>query len=178
MTEVGHAVARARENPLACIFGRPSRVLIGVVHLLPLPASPDYAGGGVEAIYARALGDARAYAEAGFDGLIVENHGDIPFSKPEDIGPETAAHMAIATDRVRAATGLPIGINVLANAALHALAIASAASARFVRVNQWANAYVAKAGLIEGAAAKAMRSRSALQAQGVNIFADAHVKHG
>ena len=113
-----------------------------------------------------------------FDGLIVENHGDIPFSKPEDIGPETAAHMAIATDRVRAATGLPIGINVLANAALHALAIASAASARFVRVNQWANAYVANEGLIEGAAAKAMRYRSALQAQGVNIFADAHVKHG
>jgi uncharacterized protein len=178
MTEVGHAVSRARENTLAAIFGRPNRVLIGVVHLLPLPASPDYSGGGVEAIYARALGDARAYAEAGFDGLIVENHGDIPFSKPEDIGPETAAHMAIATDRVRSATGLPIGINVLANAALHALAIASATSAHFVRVNQWANAYVANEGLIEGAAAKAMRYRSALQAQGVNIFADAHVKHG
>ncbi len=75
-------------------------------------------------------------------------------------------------------TGLPIGINVLANAALHALAVASAVRARFVRVNQWANAYVANEGLIEGAAAKAMRYRSALQAQGVNIFADAHVKHG
>jgi membrane complex biogenesis BtpA family protein len=170
MTEV----ARGRENSLTAIFGRRDRVLIGVVHLLPLPASPDYSGGGVEAIYARALADARAYADAGFDGLIIENHGDIPFSKPE----ETAAHMAIATDRVRAATGLPIGINVLANAALHALAIASAASARFVRVNQWANAYVANEGLIEGAAAKAMRYRSALQAQGVKIFADAHVKHG
>jgi membrane complex biogenesis BtpA family protein len=178
MTEAGHAVARTRENPLTSIFGRPNRVLIGVVHLLPLPASPDYSGGGVEAIYGRALGDARAYADAGFHGLIVENHGDIPFSKPEDIGPETAAHMAIASDRVRGATGLPVGINVLANAALHALAIASAASARFVRVNQWANAYVANEGLIEGAAAKAMRYRSALQAQGVNIFADAHVKHG
>ena len=112
----------------------------------------------------------RAYADAGFHGLIVENHGDIPFSKPEDIGPETAAHMAIATDRVRGATGLPVGINVLANAALHALAIASAASAHFVRVNQWANAYVANEGLIEGAAAKAMRYRSALQAQGRQDF--------
>jgi len=65
-----------------------------------------------------------------------------------------------------------------ANAALHALAIASAAGAHFVRVNQWANAYVANEGLIEGAAAKAMRYRSALQARGVSIFADAHVKHG
>jgi membrane complex biogenesis BtpA family protein len=178
MTEGGHVVAHARENALKSIFGRPNRVLIGVVHLVPLPGSPDYSGGGVEAINARALADAGAYVDAGFDGLIVENHGDIPFSKPEDIGPETAAHMAVAAERVRREAGLPIGINVLANAALHAFAVASAAGARFVRVNQWANAYVANEGLIEGAAAKAMRYRSALQAQGVNIFADAHVKHG
>jgi membrane complex biogenesis BtpA family protein len=143
-----------------------------------LPGSPEFAGGGVEAIYARALADASAYAQAGFDGLIVENHGDIPFSKPEDIGPETAAHMAVAAERICRETGLPIGVNVLANAALHALAIASAAGARFVRVNQWANAYVANEGLIEGAAAKAMRYRSLLQARAVKIFADAHVKHG
>src|ERR1700704_332736 len=106
MTEGEHAVARARDNTLTDIFGRANRVLIGVVHLLPLPASPDYSGGGVEGIYARALGDAQAYADAGFHGLIIENHGDIPFSKPEDIGPETAAHMAIATDRVWTATRL------------------------------------------------------------------------
>jgi membrane complex biogenesis BtpA family protein len=172
------SVARARENALKALFGRPSRVLIGVVHLLPLPGSPEFAGGEAEPIYARALADAKAYAQAGFDGLIVENHGDIPFSKPEDIGPETAAHMAVAAERVRRETQLPIGVNVLANAALHALAIANAAGARFVRVNQWANAYVANEGLIEGAAAKAMRYRSLLQAQAVKIFADAHVKHG
>jgi hypothetical protein len=71
-------------------------------------------------------------------GIVVENHGDIPFSKPEDIGPETAAHMvAVAADRVWRETALPLGVNVLANAALHALAVASAARARFVRVNQW-----------------------------------------
>jgi predicted TIM-barrel enzyme len=67
-----------RENALKVLFGRPNGVLIGVVHLLPLPGSPDFAGG-VESIYARALADARAYASAGLDGLIVENHGDIPF---------------------------------------------------------------------------------------------------
>lgn len=172
------SVARARENALKSLFGRPNRVLIGVVHLLPLPGSPEFAGGGVEPIHARALADGRAYAQAGFDGLIVENHGDVPFSKPEDIGPETAAHMAVATEHVRRETGLPIGVNVLANAALHALAVASAAGARFVRVNQWANAYVANEGLIEGAAAKAMRYRSRLHVQDVKIFADAHVKHG
>src|ERR1700739_2236504 len=109
MTEGEPTVARARDNALTSIFGRPHRVLIGVVHLLPLPASPDYSGGGVEAIYARALADAKAYADAGFDGLIVENHGDIPFSKPEDIGPETAAHMAGAGHPLRREIYLPLG---------------------------------------------------------------------
>ena len=172
------SVARNRGSALQDIFGRAEGVLIGVVHLLPLPGSPDYDGGGAEAIYARGLADAGAYAAAGFDGLIVENHGDIPFSKPEDIGPETAAHMAVVTDRIARTTGLPLGINVLANAALHALAIASAAGAKFVRVNQWANAYVANEGFIEGAAAKATRYRSALRAPEIRVFADAHVKHG
>ena len=178
MTEAGHAVARARENPLTSLFGRPNRVLIGVVHLLPLPASPDYSGGGVEAIYARALGDARAYADAGFHGLIVENHGDIPFSKPEDIGPETAAHMAIAS-RSRPGRNRTAGRHQRAGQRRAPRARDCERGRRAVRrVNQWANAYVANEGLIEGAAAKAMRYRSALQAQGVNIFADAHVKHG
>ena len=48
------------------------------------------------AIYARALAHARAYLEGGFDGVIVENHGDVSFSKPTDIGPEVPAHMASA----------------------------------------------------------------------------------
>src|SRR5579872_4162800 len=120
-------VARGRDHALDAIFGRAKGVLIGVVHLLPLPGSPDYPGDGVEPIYERALADARAYQAAGFDGLIVENHGDIPFSKPEDIGPETAAHMAVAADLVRRETVLPLGINVLANAALDATAVAAAA---------------------------------------------------
>jgi membrane complex biogenesis BtpA family protein len=171
-------VARTRGSALMDIFGRTDRVLIGVAHLLPLPGSPDYAGGGPEPIYERALADARSYRAAGFDGLIVENHGDIPFAKPDDIGPETAAHMAVAADRIRRETGLPIGVNVLANAALHALAVATAAGARFVRVNQWANAYVANEGLIEGAAAQASRYRRQIGAPDVRIFADAHVKHG
>ena len=127
-----------------------------------MPGAPDHVGHEVEPIYERALADARAYHAAGFDGLIVENHGDVPFAKPEDIGPETAAHMSVAADRIRRGIKLPFGVNVLANAALHALAVASAAGARFVRVNQWANAYVANEGLIEGAAANAARYRRQL----------------
>ena len=56
--------------------------------------------------------------------------------------------------------------------------MAAATGARFIRVNQWANAYVANEGLIEGEAAEALRYRAALKADDVKVFADSHVKHG
>ncbi len=177
MTENDRRVAPARHEALETLFGR-RRAAIGVVHCAALPGAPDYAGAAVDQICDQALADARAYAAGGIHGLIIENHGDIPFSKPEDIGPETAAMMAVITDRVRQEVGLPIGINVLANGAITAMAVAKAAQAGFIRVNQWANAYVANEGLIEGPAAKATRYRSWLRATDVHIFSDVHVKHG
>lgn len=177
MSDISKPVGQSAGDAILSIFGR-TKVVIGVVHLAPLPGAPRYNGEPVEDIYQRGLDDARAYLHGGCDGVIVENHGDVPFAKPDDIGHETASHMAVVSDRIRRELGRPIGINVLANAAIPALAIASAAGAGFVRVNQWANAYVANEGFIEGEAARAMRYRAQLRAHGIRIFADAHVKHG
>jgi membrane complex biogenesis BtpA family protein len=170
-------VAKPRRNALEALFGK-RRAIIGVVHASALPGAPAYDGEPIEAIYDRAVADALGYAAAGFDGVIVENHGDIPFLKPEEIGPETGAAMAVMAERVRREVALPVGINVLANGAMTALAVAKAAGASFIRVNQWANAYVANEGIIEGPAARAARYRSWIRAQEVRVFADAHVKHG
>ncbi len=170
-------VYRSKPDALQALFAR-RRVVIGVIHLPALPGSPEYRGADIEALAAIALEDARRYARGGVHGLIVENHGDIPFAKPGDLGPETAAVMAVIGDRVRRDVGLPLGVNVLANGARHALAVAQAAGAGFVRVNQWANAYVANEGILEGPAAAATRYRAWLRAGRVRVFADVHVKHG
>ena len=86
--------------------------------------------------------------------------------------------MAVMTERVRISTGLQVGVNVLANGALHALSIAQASGASFIRVNQWSNAYIANEGIVEGPAAEALRYRKAIGASDLRIFADVHVKHG
>lgn len=170
-------VYRPKPNPLDALFGRP-KVVIGVIHSKPLPGSPGYDGEPLDDIYAFAVAEAERYARGGVHGLIVENHGDIPFSKPNDLGPETAATMAVMTRHVRQAVSLPIGVNVLANGAAQAIAIAQAADAQFIRVNQWVNAYVANEGIIEGPAARVTRYRAWLRATQIKIFADVHVKHG
>ncbi|GME37991.1 MULTISPECIES: BtpA/SgcQ family protein [Pantoea] len=171
------AISAEKIDAIQAIFSR-SKAVIGVIHCDPFPGSPKYRGKPVSAIIDRALRDAENYILGGVHGLIVENHGDIPFSKPEDIGPETPALMAVITEKVRERFGVPLGINVLANAALPAFATALAGGADFIRVNQWANAYIANEGFIEGAAAKALRYRSQLRAEHIRVFADSHVKHG
>jgi len=122
--------------------------------------------------------EALSYEEGGIDGLIVENSGDLPFAKPDKLGPETAAVLAVMCHLVREATGLPIGVNCLATAAVQSLAIAKAGGGSFIRVNQWVNAYVANEGFIEGQSADALRYRSQIGAREVIVFADVHVKHG
>ncbi len=170
-------ISASRPSPLDSLFGI-KKPLIGDIHLSPLPGAPRYRGEAMTAIIDRALADAEAYVKGGMNGLVVENHGDIPFLHPGDIGPEIIAAMATIAKAVVDNSGVPVGVNLLANGAVGALAICKASGARFIRVNQWVNAYVSNEGLIEGESAKALRYRRQIDAEDVAIFADVHVKHG
>ncbi|PLP58242.1 BtpA family membrane complex biogenesis protein [Mesorhizobium loti] len=159
------------------LFGT-SKPIIGMVHVLPLPGSPSYRNGSLGRVYEQAVEEALILEEGGVDGILLENAGDIPFRKPGDIDFETIGSMSVIGDRVRRATKLPLGFNIVANAAKASLACAKSSGAQFVRVNQWANAYVANEGIIEGAASQAMRYRRLLDAEDIVVLADVHVKHG
>ncbi|RUU56270.1 BtpA/SgcQ family protein [Mesorhizobium sp. M2C.T.Ca.TU.002.02.1.1] len=152
--------------------------IIGVIHLQALPGAPRYQGQPMRDIYAAAVADARTLSAGGIDGIIIENASDMPFRRPENIGPETVAALTAACLEVRGAVDTPIGITCVANGVVPALAVAKAVGARWVRANQWVNAYVANEGFLNGPAPEAMRYRSAIGATDVRIFADVHVKFG
>jgi len=152
----------------------PDRALIGMIHLAGLPGSPCGTRP-LSEVTSLAVTDARALAEAGFHALLIENFGDAPF-RPTRVDPHTVSAMTVVARAVRAAVGLPIGINVLRNDVLAALAIATACEASFVRVNVHCGAYVTDQGLIEGRADETLRYRRRLDSQ-TAIFADVHVKH-
>lgn len=171
-----HSITSKPSDLITRLFG--GKALIGVVHCPAFPGTPHYDGRPMQSLYDACMRDAEAYIEGGLNGLIVENHGDIPFIKPERIGPETTGFLSVITDRIVSNFDVPIGINVLANAPVASLAVATAGGASFIRVNQWANAYVANEGFIEGRAGEALRYRASLQANHIKVFADSHVKHG
>ncbi len=164
-------------NSLQKLFGV-SKPIIGMVHSQPLPGSPRFKHYVLKDVYEFGVQEALRLKEGGIDGLLLENAGDIPFSKPDDIGFETVATMAVLGKLIHEATELPLGIITVANAALPSIAIAQACGAQFVRINQWVNAYVANEGFVEGQAGRALRYRSWIGADDVMIFADVHVKHG
>ncbi|MEE2830396.1 MAG: BtpA/SgcQ family protein, partial [Myxococcota bacterium] len=81
-----------------------------MVHLLPLPGSPS--GRPISEVLDLALTDAAALAGAGFDGLVVENFGDVPFRK-RAVSPVTVAAMGRVLGAIRARfPDLPLCVNV------------------------------------------------------------------
>jgi membrane complex biogenesis BtpA family protein len=153
---------------------RDHRPLVGMVHLPALPGAPRWEGD-FASVIERATTDARALAGAGFDALMVENFGDVPFYGHQ-VPSETVAAMTVAVASVLNAVEIPVGVNVLRNDAAAALGIAAATGARFVRVNVHTGAMWTDQGLLEGRAAETLRHRRALALE-VAILADVHVKH-
>jgi membrane complex biogenesis BtpA family protein len=153
-------------------------MLVGVIHLPPLPGSPRARADLAASDCARAAAaDARVLAEAGYDAVIVENFGDTPFFASKVPAVTVSAMTACVIAAREAAPALKMGVNVLRNDADAALAIACVAGAAFVRVNVHTGARVTDQGIVQGEAATTLRTRSALGATGVAIWADVDVKH-
>jgi membrane complex biogenesis BtpA family protein len=124
----------------------------------------------------RALADAAALVAGGADGMIVENYGDAPFTAGP-VDPWTVAAMTRIARAVRQACpqGL-LGVNVLRNDALAALAVATAVEADFIRVNVHTGTMATDQGLITGSARETLMERNRLGTS-VAIAADVLVKH-
>jgi membrane complex biogenesis BtpA family protein len=169
-----------RSEAMSRIFGAP-RALIGMLHLDALPGTPGArraraTEGRLDEAILRAVGEAKAYEQAGFTAVMIENMHDRPYLKRQ-VGPEIVAAMTAIGREVRTEVGLPLGVQVLAGANRDALAVALACDARFIRVEGFVFGHVADEGLIEADAAELLRYRAALGAEQVAVLADVKKKH-
>jgi hypothetical protein len=161
-------------HDLASFLGGP-HALVGAVHVPALPGTPRSALS-VARVVEQAASDARAYADAGLQAVIVENMHDRPYLRG-GVGPEIVAAMALAVDAVRRAVAVPVGLQILAGADREAIAVAHAAGASFVRVESFVYAHVGDEGLHQSNAAELLRYRRAIGADAVRVFADVKKKH-
>jgi hypothetical protein len=151
-----------------------AKPLIGVIHLPALPGYP--ASPGLRAVIAHALAELATHRVGGLDGVLVENENDRPHRV--QAGRETIAAMtAVTRVLVRAAGGLPVGIEILLNDPEASLATALAAGADFIRSDYWVDEMSRpEHGAMRIAPEAVLAYRAALGAEDVLIMADIQVK--
>ena len=153
----------------------PHRSLLGVVHLPALPGSPGYRGS-LERVRQSMRRDLRALKQGGAHAVIMENFGDAPFAAGA-AGPAAVACLTSLASEARELFPGPLGINLLRNDGVGAMAVAAASGADFIRVNVLVGARLADQGILNGIAEPLLRFRKKIGATRIRIFADIDVKH-
>ena len=148
--------------------------ILGMIHLPALPGAPDNDMSLAELVEF-ALSEVDTLEAAGLDGAIVENVGDAPFFR-DRVPPVTVAAMTSIVRETTTRTTMKVGVNILRNSCLEAMAVAYAAGAHFIRCNVVTGAYVTDQGIIQGCAAELARLRHSLDRR-IHVFGDVHVKH-
>lgn len=151
------------------------KILVGMVHCLPLPGTLLY-GGDMNEICRRALADAAALQKVGVDAVIVENTNDKPFALR--LEPEQVAALAAVARMVVDKTQIPVGIGASFSDSVSGIAIAHAAGASFIRSAVFVDTvHVTGLGNITPCAKEVLRMRKLLGAEHIGIWADVQVKH-
>src|SRR6266540_1946017 len=96
------------------------KIVIGMVHLLPLPGTPFYQAGNVEQTLEKAVADATALYHGGADGCLVQTV-DRVYPAADEADYARVAAMAAVTKAVADATGpeFHIGVQIMVDANPH-----------------------------------------------------------
>lgn len=150
--------------------------VIGMVQLRPLAGSCRYGGGRIESVLDSAFEEAEALSAYEIDALMVQNLGDLPVAN--HAATAQVAWMTRVTSEIRQRFGRPVGLNLLENDAEAMFAVASAASADFVRIKVFIGAMMTPFGMETAQCHAAIRARTAADAGNIAIFADVHDRTG
>ncbi len=148
--------------------------VFGMVHLGPLPGSPNYSHNNRE-IIENAIKDADALISSKVDGIIIENYGDWPFTNKTNLS--QIMLQTIATYEIKKRyPDIPLGINIHYNAFREEAHLASVIDADFIRVEVFVDTVIYDDGILSPASGELLRIRNSLDGKFL-IFADIHPKH-
>ncbi|MGW4410800.1 BtpA/SgcQ family protein [Nonomuraea sp. NPDC004702] len=149
------------------------KLVLGMIHLPPLPGTPFYDGGGVEPIVERAAASARALVEGGADGCLIQTV-DRMYAAGTDSDPARIAAMALITRAVveMAGPGFRVGAQLMRNAVQASLAVTQVAGGHFTRVGALVGATMTAGGLVQGDPLAVADYRNKIGAQVIALIAE------
>jgi len=110
------------------------KVIIGLVHLLPMPGTPQYTEGNLDIMTKKAIEDCLTLKENGADGGLLQTVDNV-YPVGDDSDYARVAALAMIAARVRDAVGpdFKLGVQLMWNCITPSLAVAKATGADFIR---------------------------------------------
>lgn len=149
------------------------KLVLGLVHLLPMVGTPLYADGNMEKMTRKAIEDCRTLKENGADGCLIQTV-DVYYPATDDTDYARVAGLAAITARVRDAVGpdFIIGAQIMWNCITPSLAVCKAAGANFTRCSALVGKVDSLYGTIIGEPLKVAEYRNKIQAQGIGMISE------
>jgi hypothetical protein len=154
------------------------KVILGLVHLLPLPGTPFFEEGNTEKALAKAIADATALYQGGADGCLVQTV-DRLYPVGDEADYARVAAMARIVQAVSEATGpeFQIGVQILWNALRPSLAVAKVCGGSFLRCNAFVGATMTPSGVAESNPVGFQQYRVWLGAKNIKLIAEVDGTH-
>lgn len=149
------------------------KVLIGMVHCLPLPGTFG-ADSTINQVIDRAVSDAKALEAYGFDAVMVENEDKCVAPNMTKV---QFAGMSMVAQAVRNAVSIPMGLCCGCLNYEEALSICKTVGGDFFRSPIFVDTVMNYNGIIQPCSSEVIRYRDQIGAQNVKILADIQVKH-
>ncbi len=154
------------------------KVVIGMVHLLPLPGTPFHQQGNMEQALDKAVADAMALDQGGADGCLIQTV-DRVYSAKDEADYARVAAMATIVKAVSDATDpkFQVGVQIMVNALKASLAVAKVCGGSFLRCTALVGATLNAAGLVEANPHDFLTYRNTISAQDIKLIAEVHSRH-
>jgi hypothetical protein len=154
------------------------KVVIGMVHLLPLPGTPFYQEGTMEQTLEKAVADATALYHGGADGCLVQTV-DRVYPAADEADYARVAAMATIVKAVSDATGpeFQVGVQIMVNALKASAAVAKVCGGSFLRCTALVGATLSAAGMVEAHAHDFLTYRARIGAQQIKLIAEVNSMH-
>jgi membrane complex biogenesis BtpA family protein len=154
------------------------KVVIGMVHLLPLPGTPFYQEGTMTQTLDKAVADATALYQGGADGCLIQTV-DRVYPAGDEADYARVAAMATVVQAVSDATGpeFQIGVQIMVNALKASVAVAKVCGGSFLRCTALVGATPSAGGMIEANPHDFLTYRNGIGAQHVKLIAEVNSRH-
>lgn len=154
------------------------KLVLGLIHLKPLPGTPLFKEGLFEESMEKAIKDSKALYHGGADGCLVQTVDKI-YPSTDDADYARVAAMAIITHAVKQVTGpqFHVGAQIMWNCITPSLGVAKAAGASFTRATALIGTTTSAFGIINANPLKVQNYRKLIGAQNIGIISEIQGYH-